>query len=266
VAVHLASVGVWAGGLAALVLLAGLGWRALSPDRRPALLRELIPRFSRIAIGAVLVLVVTGVVNAILDLASISDLWRTAYGEVVVAKVVVLLAALALAARHLWVTPRRLADPAAEAKAKATRSFARSSAMELALLGAAVALAAGLVALVPGRSLALAAKGPVNVVRAAGGYTVQFDLDPSTVGANQVHVTFVTPDGLGAAEVTGLDLSLAPAGAPLQPLAMRLIAAGHFTGDTTLPRAGPYKVRLKAGGTGVAASTTFTFKLSKKGQ
>ena len=46
---------------------------------------------------------------------------------------------------------------------------------------------------------------------------------------------------------------------------MRLISAGHFAGDVTLPRAGPYRATLEGGGTGLKASTTFTFKLFKKG-
>ena len=79
-----------------------------------------------------------------------------------------------------------------------------------------------------------------------------------------MHVTFVNAQGLGATEVTQLKLSLAPAGSPLQPVDMRLISAGHFAGDTTLPRAGPYRVTLDGGGTGVKASTTFTFKLFEK--
>src|SRR4051794_5451741 len=69
VAVHLASVSVWVGGLGALVLLAGIGWRTIVAEQRSGLLRQLVPRFSRLAIVAVAVVVITGVVNAIVDLA-----------------------------------------------------------------------------------------------------------------------------------------------------------------------------------------------------
>src|SRR5207244_3312875 len=90
VAVHLASVGVWVGGLSALVLLAGVGWRTIVAEQRSGLLRQLVPRFSRLALVAVAVVVVTGVVNAILDLAHVSDLWHTTYGRVILAKIGVL--------------------------------------------------------------------------------------------------------------------------------------------------------------------------------
>ena len=64
IAVHLASVGVWVGGLGALVVLAGLGWRRIVLEQRSGLLRQLVPRFSRLALVAVAVVIVTGVVNA----------------------------------------------------------------------------------------------------------------------------------------------------------------------------------------------------------
>src|SRR5205823_10525584 len=101
IAIHLASVGTWVGGLGALVLLAGIGWRTIVAEERSGLLRQLVPRFSRVALVAVAVVVVTGTVNAFVNLAHVSDLWRTTYGRVVLAKIVVLVVALALAARHL---------------------------------------------------------------------------------------------------------------------------------------------------------------------
>src|SRR5439155_21580799 len=126
------------------------------------------------------------------------------YGQVLSAKIVALAVALGFGARHLRTVPRRLAD--AGRASTTARSFQRTAAAELAVLAAGVALAAGLVVLVPGRSLSLAAQGPVNQERRAGGYTIQLFIDPSAVGDNQVHVTFVNAQGLGAAEVTGTEV------------------------------------------------------------
>lgn len=252
-AMHLLAVAVWVGGLGALVVLGAPGWRSLAPAERPPLVAGLVRRFARLGMVAVSVVVATGVLNAVLDLGAFSDLWRARYGQVIVAKIIVLAAALALAARHHWAVPRRLAG----AEAGAVDGFARSSAVELALLAVAVALASGLVALIPGRSLALAANGPVNQEHHAGSYTVQLFIDPTGVGANQVHVTFVDAQGLGAAEVTNTRVSLVPVGAGPEVLAMRLISPGHFVGDTTLA---PGRYRLEAGNGG-GASTTFEFRL-----
>jgi copper transport protein len=261
IAVHLAAVGVWVGGLGALVVLAGIGWRRIVLEQRSGLLRQLVPRFSRMAVAAVAVVVTTGVINAFVDLAHVSDLWRTTYGRVVLAKVFVLAIALALAARHLFVTPRRLDDPR-EAIGE-TRVFTRTSRVELVVLAVGVALASALVALVPGKTLALAANGPVNLERHAGSYTVQLFVDQTAV-PNQVHVTFVNAQGLAASEVTNVNVSMARGGTPPTPLDMRLISTGHFVADAGTLAPGTYRVDVAAAG-GIQASTTFTVKLSGKG-
>jgi copper transport protein len=260
IAVHLASVGTWVGGLAALVVLAGIGWRTIVSEQRSGLLRQLVPRFSRVALVAVAVVVATGAVNAFVNLAHVSDLWRTTYGRVVLAKIVVLLVALALAARHLLVTPRHLDDPR-EALGE-TRVFTRTSRLELVILAVGVALASALVALVPGKTLALAANGPVNLQRQAGPYTVQLFVDQTAV-PNQVHVTFVNAQGLAAAEVANVNASISRGGGSATPLEMRLLSAGHFVADTGSLAVGMYRIEVATGG-GTQASTTFTVKLKGK--
>ncbi len=259
VALHLLAVSVWVGGLAALVLLGASAWSAVAPEDRNRLLGRLVPRFSRLALIAVAVLVATGVINALLDLASVSDLWDTTYGRVLSTKIILLAVALAFGAWHLWGVPRRLAaaDRAgAEGAAGPGRSFRRSTSAELVVLAAVVGFASALVALVPGRSLALLANGPVNQEQRTGGYTVQLFLDPSTPGANEIHLTFVNPNGLAAAEVADITATLDSA----PPLAMRLISAGHFVGDTDVP-AGPHRLVVTAPKLSPPLSTTFQFKL-----
>jgi copper transport protein len=260
IAVHLASVGVWVGGLGALVVLAGLGWRQIVLEQRSGLLRQLVPRFSRVAMAAVAVVVVTGVVNAFVNLAHVSDLWRTTYGRVILAKVAVVVVALVLAARHLLLTPKRLDDP--RDAVGETKVFTRTSRLELIVLAVGVALASALVALVPGKTLALAANGPVNLQRQAGPYTVQLFIDQTAV-PNQVHVTFVNAQGLAAAEVANATASIARGGAPPTPLEMRLLSAGHFVADAGSLPAGTYRIDVTAGGA-PPASTTFTVKLKGK--
>jgi copper transport protein len=258
IAIHLLAVGVWVGGLAALVVFGGAAWRKVPGSQRVGLLRQLVPRFSRLAVGAVAVVIVSGTVNSISNLAAVSDLWRVTYGRVLLAKILILLVALVVAARHRWVVPRRLANP--DTPSSTVRSFQRTAAIELGLLVGAIALAAALVAHVPGRSIALLANGPVNQERTVGAYTAQLVIDPTTVGANQLHVTFVNAQGLGAAEVTNTTVTVGQAGAPAEPTAMRLISPGHFVGDVTLPTAGEYRVTVTSGG----ASTTFSFHLKKE--
>jgi uncharacterized membrane protein len=260
-ALHLLTVGVWVGGLGALVVLGRLAWHQVDTDDRPELLRQLVGRFTKLAVVAVIVIALTGVVNAIGDFGAFSDLWKVTHGRVVAAKVALLAVALLIAARHRWRTPRRLSQPATAGRE--VKAFERTSAAELVVVAAALALASALVALVPGRSLALAAKGPVNQERSTGGYTVQLFIDPTQIGANEVHVTFVNAKGLAASEVSTSEVKLGLAGTGLQPVEMRLISPGHFVGDTTMPNPGNYQLSVTTSAAPSVAAT-FDFRLRPK--
>ena len=242
------------------MLVLGRGaWRAVAPAERPPLVRELVGRFGRLGIVAVPVVAVTGAVTSTGLLATVSDLWDVAFGRALSAKIALFAAAVALAAVHRRRTPDRLAREGAPAVAR----FERTGAAELLAVTAAVAVASVLVALVPGRSLALAAKGPVNLERRAGPYVVQLYIDPTRPGENEVHVTFVNQAGLAAADVATVDVALAAAGAEPGPVAMRLISPGHFVGDATLPAPGRYSLSV-ATTSGEGASTTFEFRLHEE--
>jgi copper transport protein len=262
VAVHLLAVSIWVGGLAALVALGASAWSAVPRPDRDALVRALVGRFSRLALRAVAVLVATGTLNSVLDLASVSDLWRTTYGRVLSTKIVLLTVALAFGAWHLKVAPRQLA--AADPDGAASRSFHRSSTLELVVLTSVVAFASALVALVPGRSLAELARGPVNQEQRVGAYTVQLFVDPSAPGPNEIHVTFVDANGLGATDVTAVQATLASGTAPAAPLALRLISTGHFVANTALT-AGAHRLAVDVPSVSPPQSTTFSFKLREAG-
>src|SRR5207302_978085 len=79
-AIHVVSAGMWAGGI---VVLAALhppgGWRGEEG-------RELIERFGRVAILALAITALTGVLRATQELTAVSDLWATGYGLVLAAK------------------------------------------------------------------------------------------------------------------------------------------------------------------------------------
>ncbi len=87
---HVVAMGIWFGGLAALVSL----WqeKALAPRRR-----EVIARFGQIAVVSVIELAGSGLLLAWLHLSQLSDLFTAAYGQVLLAKVLLLPVALLLA-------------------------------------------------------------------------------------------------------------------------------------------------------------------------
>ncbi|SFP87307.1 copper transport protein [Geodermatophilus dictyosporus] len=97
-AVHVAAMALWLGGLAAL--LAGL----VRPGADAGDLAGALPRWSRLASGAVAALVVTGVVQSVREVGSPAALVSTTYGWLLLAKLALVLLLLAAAGvSRVWV-------------------------------------------------------------------------------------------------------------------------------------------------------------------
>ena len=105
---HVLGAGVWVGGLLPLALLLWTAAAEPGADARPyAVLAA--RRFSRLALGVVLVLVATGTLMAIANVGNVAGLVGTAYGRLLLAKLGLVVAALALAAVNRAVHLGRLA-------------------------------------------------------------------------------------------------------------------------------------------------------------
>ena len=155
---HLGAVSVWLGGLGVLV-------RAVLPRRDPVELRQVLPRFSRVAFGAVVVVVSTGLVQTWRQVGAIDALLATDYGRLLLAKVtlVVLLVAAGAVSRSI-VQHRLVATSALVARAEGPGAarldpdlatvarLRRSVLVELAIAVAILALTAALVATSPARA------------------------------------------------------------------------------------------------------------------
>ena len=97
----------------------------------------------------------------------------------------------------------------------------------------------------------------IYTITTGGGQTVQGYVDPGKPGANEVHVTFLGPDG---AELPTSDAALeaGPRGGRRLPLTVRRLGPGHFVGDATLrPGAWVFAFRATAGD-GAVVSGTFS--------
>jgi copper transport protein len=133
---HLAAAAVWIGGVAALAV-------ALTPHAAR--------RFSRLALGSVALLAVTGLLRAWSELASFGQLFSTGFGRAIVVKTVLFAALLVLA----YVARTRLLER--------RRLMRRSLAGELTLLAGVVVAVAFLTSLPPGRVLAALHNTPIAV-------------------------------------------------------------------------------------------------------
>ena len=120
---HLVGVCLWVGGLVALTWVAWRGSKRLAPALR---------RYSVLALWAFVVVGVSGVVNAAVRLRSVTDVVGTGYGQLVLAKVVALVAL----GWFGWVQRRRLADRDA--------GFLSVATSEVLLMAATIGLAVAL--------------------------------------------------------------------------------------------------------------------------
>jgi putative copper resistance protein D len=127
---HLVFVSVWLGGVVTLVLLRGI--------IEPARLATVVSRFSTLAIIAFVVVAVSGVANALLRIGSVDKLFTTPYGQIVLLKLgaMVILGAFGFWQRGYLI--KRMTGVAAQ------KAFWWFIAIELAIMGAAAGIAAGL--------------------------------------------------------------------------------------------------------------------------
>jgi putative copper export protein len=130
---HVVSMSCWLGGLVVLLVVVPGAVRALAPDDRTRLLADVVGRFSRLAIIAVSLLLLSGIVQSVALVGSVPALVETAYGRLVLAKVAMFLALIALGAynqRRLLPRQRTLATGGRE-PGRAASVLRRSIALEV---------------------------------------------------------------------------------------------------------------------------------------
>ncbi|MEO7836229.1 MAG: copper resistance protein CopC [Acidimicrobiales bacterium] len=233
--VHLVAISLWMGGLVMLVVL-------LADKERLTELAGVVPRFSRLAFGAVVTIVVTGTVQSWRQLDGIATLTTTTFGRLLLAKVVLVsgLVGLGGLSRRLlrahFSRPRVLVavgpgaatlDPELEL---ATR-LRRSVGVEIVLGVAVLSITALLVNAIPGRSLAASKQGTAfSTELTQGGRRVVVKVAPARAGLNDVHIYTFGPAG----EVTepggvAATLSLPAAGGPVLKIPLAKSGPGHYS-------------------------------------
>ncbi len=101
---HVLGASVWVGGIVCLLVALPAATRRLEGPQRTRLLHATLARFSPLALGCVVAIAITGVVQAYIDVRGIHGLLYTTYGELVLVKVALFLALVALG----WVNRERV--------------------------------------------------------------------------------------------------------------------------------------------------------------
>ncbi len=187
--VHVLAASAWVGGLG------GLAWVAWRGSKR---LPAGLARYSTLAAWSLALVAVSGVLNAAVRLEDPSALLQSRYGVLVLCKVTALVALGALGWLHRRTSVSRLAGLPAESAADRVvrRAFVRLAGVELAIMGAAMAIAVALSRTPPPAGTAAA----TDVSHLIGGSLPQA---PTTWRV----LSSVSPDGVGLL-IVGLGAAL----------------------------------------------------------
>ncbi|BCJ48953.1 copper resistance protein [Actinoplanes sp. NBRC 14428] len=249
--VHLAAMAGWLGGLVTLSVF-------LLRRAHPRVLGRILPAWSRWATLAVVWLAGAGVVQAVVQLGSVGALWGTGYGRLLLGKVTILAAVLAVAAAARGFVLRSRVTTAGTAPLRRT--------VGIEVLGTVVVLglSAVLVQTDPGRTETAErdSSGPgVSQTLTSELFSLQYSVYPVELGENNtVHGFTYTPEGkpLAAEEWTvttrlrGRDLE--PFTQPMLPLHPRNDAMGALT----FPLPGTYDLTFTVRTTDIDQATVRT--------
>jgi copper transport protein len=250
---HVAAAALWFGGLVGLAIVLRSRGRAqraeaaapvaARPD--PTGTHDLVPdgpevvsstaavvgRFSDVAAASVIVLLVAGVAMTLVQTdGSPSALWTTTYGRLVLAKVGLVVAVLAVAAfnrRRLVPTIRagaRTEDDGAVPSAWTT--LCRALVVEAAVLVAALAVTAVLVNVTPARTAVAQAGTTVRLSAATTEGSVELTVQPAWAGSNTMTVQYLDAEGEPLDVATDLRIDFALPAQGIGPLARSVVKNG----------------------------------------
>jgi copper transport protein len=229
--VHVASVSLWVGGLAALLLVLPAATRALAAGDRTRLLSAALLRFSPLALGAVAVLLATGLLQSYVEIRHLALVFETPFGRAAFIKLCLLLALVGLGALNRRRTLPRLAQAAAggDTPGAAGIVLRRTLRAELALVVAVFAVTGALASYAPAIAQV---SGPVEVTRSIGPKQLQLTVDPATAGPNAMHLYLLDPKtGAQFAGVKELTVRATQTDKGIGPLDLRAQRSGpgHYT-------------------------------------
>jgi copper transport protein len=220
-AVHFAAISMWVGGLIALFVA-----------RHEENIN--VQRFSRIATRALPVVVVTGALQAAHLMDGLSDLGSTTYGQLLVAKVVIV-AVLAISG------------------AAARQRIANNSVTPIvsilkfdALLVVAVLALTSVMTTTPPGSTVNPADQIFSATQIQADVLADITVVPARVGAAEVHVILTPPGGALAPVVEAIvQFSLPARNIPPIPVSMIELGPNHWTGIVQIPYSGDWEMKVQ---------------------
>lgn len=229
-ALHVLAVSVWVGGIATLLFVLPAATRQLEPSERTRLLLAALGRFSPVALAGVIVIALTGVLQAYIDVRSIHGLLHTTYGALIIVKTGLLLTLICLG----WINRERVL-PALRRIVGATASpggvgvlARRTMRGESLLMLCVFGVTAALITYTPPID---AASGPFSTSMSLGPAELQMTVEPARVGLNTVHLYLIdAKTGTQFTQTRELTVSARLPEKGIGPLALHanLAGPGHY--------------------------------------
>jgi len=250
--VHVAAASTWVGGLGFTVLAL-----LLAGDDRWPLASRAVPRFSTLAVISVVTLVAAGTLRGSEELvpsgtalshwprAVWEGLWHTTYGQLLLAKIALVLPLLGLGAyNNRYAVPRLRKQIASVVE---QRRFLRAVGAELLIMAAIVGVTAVLVTEPPAKA---SIKPPklFSTIAPIGDLEVNLTVEPARTGPNVIHLYFYTQAGVPA-NTAEAKLSASLPSKNLGPLRISLqkIVPSHYTTPgAVFPQPGEWVVTIEA--------------------
>lgn len=168
----------------------------------------------------------------------------TDYGQLLLAKIAVVVAAVAIAAYNRWKLLPRLQ----QAAKGTTRPVVRATAIEGAVLAVALLLTGFLVDTSPesssGPARAAAETNPDTQTTTLGDIQVRARLTPLTRGPNTITLRMTTAAGEPTEGVAPPVVRLSSDLAALGTVPLRQVSAGLYTAQVTLPAPGSWRMQV----------------------
>ncbi|MEU5550649.1 copper resistance protein CopC [Micromonospora sp. NPDC047793] len=245
-AVHLGSMAVWLGGL---VMLAAF----LLPRADERELGAILPIWSRWAALAVSALLLAGIVQALIEVATPAALVGTTYGRLVLAKVGLFAVVIGLAAYSRNLIRKRIA-------ASRPAPVRRAVWAELAVTAVVLGVSAVLVQTTPARTassdVAAVDAGYFTTRVESTLYALQIEMSPARRGNNSVHFYAYTLDNRPQPVVEWkATIALPSAGIEAIDIPLLPLTDNHATGEITLPGPGEWELRVTARTTEIDQAT-----------
>ncbi|MEI6626241.1 MAG: copper resistance protein CopC [Thermoleophilia bacterium] len=229
---HVLAAGVWGGSIIVMAVSLPGFLRTLSASDRSDVYSQTAQSFTRLALGSLAVLIATGLLSAYRLTGSLLELTDSSWGRILVAKVIIVIVAIAVAA----------------VIRTSSRRAATGLQLEATLIIAVIALTGTLTGLSPKPPAVTSVARTLHVEQQFGGKTARIDVRPGITSAPNAVVVAVTNNvGQPALDVTNTTITVTSPNAGGTTLAIPLHRVGpaSWSGDIVFPAAGSWNVSAK---------------------